>query len=284
VITDISLLPAHRISAAEKAAVINAAYADYGVPFRVTPKQVQDMVRLYDVDLTRSQVARVANETVGIALLAHRGSRGWISAVGVVPAWRHRGIGRWLLEGLLEGAYALGLRRLTLEVIEANQAAHRLYLSLGFREARELLCWAFPADADPLPIPREQLQTVSVDSLWSYYLPWHDQEPCWQREEITLRRMAGQVTGYLLKLADEPAGYCLVSDRGEAVALLDVGINPQFGPVTAGRVLLQALSARYPGRALTITNVPADAGLNHALAALHFLVTVRQREMIRLLT
>lgn len=281
--TDILLLPARRITAAERAAVINAAYADYNVPFHVTPKQMQDMVRFYDVDLARSWVARCGDETVGIALLAHRGSRGWISAVGVVPAWRRRGIARRLMEALIGGAQAMGLRQLTLEVISANEAARQLYRSLGFRETRELLCWKFPAEADPLPIPREGLQRVSPDALWRYFQAWHDQPGCWQREEVTLRRMAGQATGYLLTMEGEPAGYCLVADRGEAVALLDVGINPQFGPVAAGRVLLQALSARYPGRPLTITNVPADSGLNRALAALHFLVVVRQQEMSRAL-
>ncbi len=277
--TDILLLPAHRISAAERAAVINAAYADYNVPFRVSPKQVQDMVRFYDVDLARSWVARAGDETVGIALLAHRGSRGWISAVGVVPARRRQGIARRLLEALIASAQAMGLRLLTLEVISANEAARQLYRSLGFRETRELLCWKFPADADPLPIPREQLQKVSPDVLWRLFGAWHDQPPCWQREEVVLRRMAGQGAAYLLSMAEQPAGYCLVADRGEVVSLLDVGINPQFGPVSAGRVLLQALAARYPGRPLTITNVPADAGLNRALAALHFLVVVRQQEM-----
>ncbi len=277
---DILFLPAHRISAAERAAVINAAYADYNVPFRVTPKQMQDMVRFYDVDLTRSWVARVADETVGIALLAHRGSRGWVSAVGVVPAWRRQGVARRLMAALIGGAEVMGLRQLTLEVISANEAARQLYRALGFREVRELLSWKFPSEADPLPIPRERLETVSPDTIWRYFSAWHDQQPCWQHEEATLRRMAGQVKAYLLLLADEPAGYCLAADRGEAVTLMDVGINPEFGPVNAGRVLLQALSARYPGRPLTITNVPADAGLNRALAALHFLVVVRQQEMI----
>lgn len=281
--TDILLLPAHRISAAERAAVINAAYADYNVPFHVTPRQMQDMVKFYDVDLVRSWVARSEAETIGIALLAHRGSRGWISAVGVVPAWRRRGIARRLMEALIAGAQTMGLRQLTLEVISANEAARQLYRSLGFRETRELLCWKFPADADPLPIPREGLQKVSPDAIWPYFQAWHDQQPCWQREEVTLRRMAGQASGYLLTMAGEPAGYCLVADHKEAVALLDVGINPQFGPVTAGRVLLQALAARYLGQPLTITNVPADSGLNRALAALHFLVVVRQQEMSKLL-
>ena len=49
--------------------------------------------------------------------------------------------------------------------------------------------------------------------------------------------------------------------------------------LAAGRTLLQALAARYRGRALSISNVPVDSGLNRVLAALHFRVTVRQVEM-----
>ena len=46
------------------------------------------------------------------------------------------------------------------------------------------------------------------------------------------------------------------------------------------RLLLQALAATYFGRALSIMNVPAEDSLNRILAALGFLVTVRQVEMI----
>ncbi len=279
----IMFLPADQISLADRVTVLNAAYADYHVPFRVTPDQVRDMDALYDVDLASSLAARSGEQIAGLALLSRRGARGWISAVGVIPEQRRCGIARQLMAGLIAGAQEAGIRQLTLEVIEANAAAHQLYRSLGFGETRELLCWRLPADADALPIPRERLVAVQPEMLWAHFAAWHDQPPCWQREEATLRQMAAKSRGYLLTLDGAPAGYCLVSERGDVVSILDAGINPRFGPVAAGRVLLQALSAIYPGRTLTITNVPADSGLNKALAALHFLVVVRQWEMTRAL-
>jgi hypothetical protein len=183
------------------------------------------------------------------------------------------------MEGLIANARGLGMRHVTLEVIEQNTAARELYRGLGFVETRELLCWRFPADADLLPIPRELLAPAGTEALWPYFAAWHDQPPCWQREEVTLRQMAARARAYMLTLEDAPAGYCLVNDREDTVSLLDVGIHPQIGPVAAGRVLLQALASLYPGRPLALTNVPADSGLNKALAALHFLVAIRQREM-----
>lgn len=275
----ITLLPADQISLAERASLLNAAYTDYHVPFHMTPDQIRGMDALYDVDLALSLVARVKGELVGMALLSRRGARGWVSAVGVIPNQRRQGVARRVMNELIVNAQVAGLRDLTLEVIDTNTAARGLYRSLGFVETRELLCWRFPADADRLPIPKERLAPVRAEEVWSYFAAWHDQPPCWQREEPTLRSMAERARCYILNMDGAAAGYCIVNERPDVCAILDVGINPQFGPVAAGRVLLQALEAICDGRPLTIINVPADSGLNRALAALHFLVTIRQWEM-----
>lgn len=275
----ITLLPARDVTPVDRAAVLNAAYADYCVPLQMSPDQLEASDAFYDVDLALSLVARVGSELAGMALLSRREARGWVSAVGVAPGQRRQGIARRLMEGLVANARSAGLRDLTLEVIDENTAARQLYRSLGFYETRELLCWRFLADADRLPIPRERLAPVPAEKAWQHFGAWHDQPPCWQREEATLRRMAGRARTLSLSMDNSPAAYCIVHDRADAVAILDVGINPGFGPVAAGRVLLQALAAIYGGRALTIVNIPVDAGLNRALAALHFLVTIRQWEM-----
>ena len=129
------------------------------------------------------------------------------------------------------------------------------------------------------PIPEERLTEASLDELLAHFADWHDQPPCWQGEAATLGKMADRLRGYRLEMAGAVAAYCLISERGETVMLMDVGINPQFGAVAAGRTLLQALAAMQRGRALTLNNVPVDSDLNRALAALHFLVGVRQFEL-----
>jgi RimJ/RimL family protein N-acetyltransferase len=60
----------------------------------------------------------------------HCGSVG----MGVVQAWRGRGLGRALLEACLERAFAAGLTRVELEVYADNPAAIALYRGLGFVE------------------------------------------------------------------------------------------------------------------------------------------------------
>jgi ribosomal protein S18 acetylase RimI-like enzyme len=273
--------PADHVAVGLRADLINAAYADYFVPMHLTADSMRSVDDLYDVDLARSVVAYERSEPVGMALLSQRGDRGWVSGVGVLPAWRRRSIGRLLMEAVLERAREAGIRQVALEVIAQNRAARALYAALGFVERRELLCWRRAADADVLPIPEERLVETSPDELLAHFDSWHDQPPCWQGEAATLSKMADRVRGYRLDLAGTAAAYGLISEQGEALMLMDVGINPQVGAVTAGRTLLQALVALHRGRSLALNNVPVDSNLNRALAALHFLVGVRQFEMCR---
>jgi ribosomal protein S18 acetylase RimI-like enzyme len=281
---NMQIRPADHVAVDQRAELINAAYADYFVPMQLTAASMRAVDDLYDVDASRSVVAYARSEPVGMALLSRRDDRGWVSGVGVLPAWRRRGIGRLLMESVLERAREAGVRQVTLEVIAQNRAAQALYAALGFVEGRELLCWRRAADADVLPIPEERLAEASTDELLACFDDWHDQPPCWQGEAATLGKMADRVRGYRLDLAGAAAGYCLISERGEALMLMDIGINPQVGAVTAGRTLLQALAALHRGRALALNNVPVDSSLNRALAALHFLVSVRQFELCRTFT
>ena len=282
--SEVQLVSASRVSFGQRVAIMNAAYADYYVPMRVTPEQIAQLDRCHDVDVSRSVVARARWESVGMGMLALRGQRAWISGVGVMPAWRRRGVAQAMMRYLIEKAREAGVDRVSLEVIDQNQPAQNLYIDLGFCIQRELLTWRRSATAEPLPIPLERLTPVAPEVLLGYADGWRDQAPCWQRETGTLRKMADQLKGYRLDWRDEPTAYCVLNDREDTVTLVDIGLNPDAGLLMPGRLLLQALAALYVDRPVSIINVPADDSLNRILAALGFLVTVRQLEMVLDLT
>ncbi len=279
--TNFTLRPASTTSYQERAACMNAAYADYLIPLHVDADQLARMDLIYDVDPGQSVVAEAHGRLVGMALLSRRGDRGWISAVGTVPAARRQGVARGMVQALITNARRLGLRQVLLEVISENHKAHDLYLDLGFQDVRELLTWRLAADADPLPIPQELLTEVTPDSVLVHFDAWHKEPPSWQREMGTLRKLIGRARAYRLDLDAAPAAYAVIAERVDGIGLLDVGIKPEVGPVRAGRPLLQALSRLFPNRALSILNVSADDSLCRALAALRFHVTVRQWEMMQ---
>ena len=158
-----------------------------------------------------------------------------------------------MMHGLIANARRLGLREVLLEVISDNHKAHALYLDLGFQDIRELLTWRLAADADPLPIPQELLTEVTPASVLVHYDEWHKEPPSWQREMGTMRKQLGHARAFRLDLDREEAAYAVVAERVDSIGLLDVGINPQFGAVRAGRPLLQALSRLFPNRG-TVTS------------------------------
>lgn len=56
-----------------------------------------------------------------------------VTTIAVDPAHRRRGVGELLLNGLIDQAYELGARQMTLEVRVSNTPAQHLYLKYGFR-------------------------------------------------------------------------------------------------------------------------------------------------------
>jgi ribosomal protein S18 acetylase RimI-like enzyme len=59
-----------------------------------------------------------------------------IHDVIVTASWRNKGVGRYMLEKVIEKAFEIGCSKVTLEVREDNQNAKHLYNSLGFNDAR----------------------------------------------------------------------------------------------------------------------------------------------------
>jgi ribosomal protein S18 acetylase RimI-like enzyme len=57
---------------------------------------------------------------------------GAIQNIGVVEAWRGRGVGKELIRRALRGFYLTGCRMVTLEVTTHNFRAIELYESVGF--------------------------------------------------------------------------------------------------------------------------------------------------------
>jgi hypothetical protein len=118
--------------------------------------------------------------------------------------------------------------------------------------------------------------------MLSRHLGWRSEPPSWQRDAPTLRYLAESADAYRLASpfdAWQTIGYVMYSDLGERIAVLDVGADPGSGGVLTARAMLQALAVLNAGKAISISNVPVDDPLNRALAALGFLVGVRQYEM-----
>lgn len=60
---------------------------------------------------------------------AHSG----VLSMGVLPGFRNRGVGSWLIKKCVTAARSMGIKRVELSVLENNPDAQRFYSSKGFR-------------------------------------------------------------------------------------------------------------------------------------------------------
>ena len=96
-----------------------------------------DAERILRAMRQRETVVLVACERgliVGFAVMEFGDERAHLVLLAVRPAHRRRGIGRGLLEWLLESARTAGMESVHLELRAGNEAARGFYRALGFSE------------------------------------------------------------------------------------------------------------------------------------------------------
>ena len=104
------------------------------------------MARLSDFDLDLSRIALEAGLTRGICVI-EAGRGGLIGGLGVVTSARRHGVGRRLMDAVLEAARAAAIGRVSLGVLERNAGAIALYERLGFKRTRMFEVWSLSAEA-----------------------------------------------------------------------------------------------------------------------------------------
>ena len=206
-----SLVPSDRFSYADLAELFTRGYEGYFVPMHFDEPTMRYMVEMWDIDLSRSRVAPDA----GLANLAIRGDRGWIGGIAVVPEQRRNGVGRALMEAVLE----LAPPTVLLEVIEANEPAIKLYESLGFEKTRVLEVWRVEA-------PLVEAASADQSTLGQPDLPWQRDDaslpPDYERVEVDGGAMVFRGgTVFQLEARDEDAAAALLS-RGAVLNYVNV--------------------------------------------------------------
>lgn len=277
----VSIHPVSEVSSDDFVWALNAAYADYFVPIRLTRQSFADLVAYESIRLEVSAAALYGRRIVGMGLLAVRGQRGWIGGMGVLPEFRRRGIARRIMLYLLDQARRLGLSTVQLEVITQNMAAYLLYCSLGFQTARRLVilsCEKCALDR----LPERTAPSVSIEKCDPRTLLEHLPElPAprrpWQREPESLKTGLERLNGLAAFSEAEHrlmGGYLSTGGLGQ-VGLLD--LTAVSSEVAAG--LLRALFRQFLPARFYYQNVGDDDPLLPVLLSAGFLETLSQYEM-----
>ena len=261
----------------EYAALFTSSFGGYQYPIVMDAERLARRVRQEHHDLCRSLVAYAGDRAVGVAALAIRGAAGWVGGFGVVPEERGRGRGRELMSALVAQARRAGLRTLSLEVLQTNVAARRLYERAGMRVVRDLLILeragkdgggAAPGDA---PAPLEEAAPVE---LLAHFARLHATAPAWQRDLPSLL-VKGSLRGLRVGGGGQTQAYALATREADGSAyLVDLAAA---GPAEAGRL---CAGLERLGAPLKIVNEPEHSLFVAPLLERGFVETDRQHEML----
>jgi GNAT superfamily N-acetyltransferase len=230
----VALIPASSLDDDSLAALFTAVYAGYWHPIAIDAAGLRHMIATYDLVLDASVVAVDGDEPVAVALLAARGTEGWVGGMGVLPERRGTGLGTAVTERLLASARERALRRVRLEVLEQNAPAIAVYRKLGFADVRDVAVWtltdppvADPADDVDLDDALAQLGAAGADAPW-------------QRSAATIARM-------------REAG-------AELVAVGSSGGGTAVYSLAHGNAALQEIVAPDPASTRSLLRAPFERG------------------------
>ncbi|MCP3103216.1 GNAT family N-acetyltransferase [Myxococcus sp. K15C18031901] len=237
-----NLVPASESSLLALSTLFARSFEGYFVNVPDVPHLFDARVRSEHISLVESRVALVDGAPAGLVLMARRGRVSRVAGMGIVPAWRGRGLGAEMLKPLMEEARSRGDCRMVLEVIEQNAPAVKLYERLGFRRVRRLV--GFTGTPTPEPGVLREVPLSTCAALLPEGLPW-------QLAPATVLGSALPTRAF--RLGDAVAVVADVS--APALVLRSIAVAPSQRGRGEGRRLLRALAAAHPGKALVVSAV-----------------------------
>lgn len=246
-----TFVPAGELGYGELAKLFERGFAEYLVPIRATPAATETRNRLEHVDLFASLVALHGAAPVGLALIARRGRRSRVAAMGVVPEARGSGVARQLIDRVIDDARGRGDASLVLECIASNERALRLYRGAGFTVTRTLVGWR----AGALTPAAATLVELDPAELGRQLARHDDGQLPWQLAPETLAALTAPTRGWTLDGAALAIGTVLDSE----LALRAVFVPPLRRRQGHASRLLRALAAAFAPLRLAIPPlIPAD--------------------------
>jgi len=281
----IELIPAEQFTLQELTELYNQTRVDYMVPMPMNASRLGDYVHDFDIDLSRSCVARAADGQMrGLCMLGVRQKQAWITRLGVLPSTRRSGVGSALLDCMLENAHSLGIEDIQLEVIKNNVPAYNLFLCKDFKETGEYLVMrraphpsAAPLQGNDVWLNRDE--ALEVLQSCPNHLTWIN--------DLASMRNASDVECLRLTLQDGSAGWLVYRNTKFTLrsTLSHLVIHTEKGdPNEVGAQLLLNLHIRYPHHDTYAENIHINDPHLPALRALGYFENFARIEMHRLST
>lgn len=256
-------LPASRYSIEELTEAYNAARADYVIPMPMSPAQFAEYIEVYDLNLSAScvMVDTVMSRIVGLGLLGVRSGRCWISRFGVIPVSRSSGIGRMIMEQLIQSARQYGANEITMEMIDTYDEGIALAEELGFVAGGKLIVGRRPPETTLHGRPSKLEGVTHVQGKEALdWLRERNGRFDWHNDIATYQHVTERLEGieyHKERKSGLVHGRVIFEDR--KLQLSRVAVQVLVGDlvdVTQG--MLNLLHVLYPQRDARVENIAAD--------------------------
>lgn len=236
------------------ATVLNAGFSDYFIAVQISTAGLLSMVRQDSVDLQLSRVILQNNEPVGAALIARRGWTSRLAAMSIVPHARGHGIGAQCVKQLLDGARARGDKTMTLEVIEQNTPAVRLYEKCGFQKMRRLIGFSGQPRFENTEVV---LQQTDVREVARVLVAQDSNDLPWQISGETLAQSGPPTVAY----RSEFSYIALSNPDAPTIVVRAIVTRPDARRSGHATQLLRAVIARHPEKTWRVSaTLPEEFG------------------------
>jgi ribosomal protein S18 acetylase RimI-like enzyme len=277
---EFDLVPASEFTFAELTDIYNQTRVDYIVPMPMNETKFREYVYHYDLSLEASVVATDGDDRLGLAMLGVRPGRTWITRLGVVPNGRKGGVGRRMMQVLVDNSVQLGADKIQLEVIKNNAPAERLFRRFGFDSFRELLVVRRP------PKPLDIITTgvyieILTPSETKKLLETRKGLSSWVTDKESLIN-AGNISALQANLPDGSRGWLVYQNT--VFQLTRLVIQTDAGdPAAVAEALLQHLHWRHPVQDTVWENLPGDDPHWETMKKMGYIVSFLRIEMEKIL-
>ncbi|KAA3643503.1 MAG: GNAT family N-acetyltransferase [Chloroflexi bacterium] len=272
-----NLVPASQFSVDELTDAYNQTRVDYLVPMPMNAARLQEYIRVYDLDLEKSFVAKNGERIFGLGMLGLRPQRSWITRLGVLPNNRRHGIGEMLMEAMLEASDHAGIPRNILEVIKGNTPGHHLFKKMGFTESRELVILRRP----PSPVSG----TLASEAQWfskAEAIPFLDERKgpqAWTNETESLQNV-DDLFGMQICLNGRGQGWLVFQKTDFNLSRL-MFQTKDGDPEAIMLEMLAHLHSKFPKLDTYTENIPADDPHLLAFSRMNYINVFERIEMCR---
>ena len=250
------------------------AFSQYFVPFDPNPESHLKRWQEAGVDLSLSYGAFAGPKLKALVLMVPQGKEVFNLATGVIPADRGQRLTQQLFKHLIPEIKARGFETMSLEVIEQNAAAIRVYQQSGFKMSRQLLSFKGPIALSNDLVSREFVYNVKE------FLPSEEHRrlmnalPSFEQRFEILARRKQSLEIHELKINGELCAYAIFHP-------LNMNLIQLSGKDSAFMNQLLSLM-KLDGESVGIINVDeANAELQTFLKSVGLKVYLSQYEMKR---